>query len=82
MLSGKVYIALVILSLAILGLLLSDAKTESIYTGEKQQGVCWVGLPQVVTDSQIVQIRKIGVSWISQTPFGWQINAADTRHPL
>lgn len=78
MLSGKVYIVLGILSLAILGLFLSDAQTEPIPTYEKQQGVCWVGLPQAISDSQIVDIKKIGITWISQTPFGWQRNPTDT----
>ena len=75
---GKVYIALVILSFTILGLFLSEATTEPIPTGEKQQGVCWVGLPQAITDSQIVDVKQIGVSWISQTPFGWQRSSYDT----
>lgn len=78
MLSRKVYIALAILSLTILGLFLSDAKIESIPTVEKQQGVCWVGLPQTITETQIIDVKKIGVSWISQTPFGWQRNPLDT----
>lgn len=78
MLSGKVYIALIILALAILGLFLSDAKIASIPSGEKQKGVCWVGLPKVITDTQIVDAKKFGISWISQTPFGWQRNPMDT----
>jgi hypothetical protein len=78
MFSGKVYIALIFLSLTILVLLLSNAKTESIPVWAKQKGVCWVGLPQVITDTQIVNLKKFGVSWISQTPFGWQRNSLDT----
>lgn len=78
MFSGKVHIALVILSLVIVALLLSDAKDESISTEEKQKGVCWVGLPQVTTDTQLVNAKKFGVTWISQTPFGWQRSPSDT----
>ena len=75
---GKVYIAVIILSLAVLALVLSNANTESTPAWEKQKGVCWVGLPQVVTDSQIVNIKAFGVNWISQTPFGWQRGLSDT----
>jgi len=76
--SGKVYIALIVLSFTTLGLFLTNAKTESIPFEEKQKGVCWVGLPKAIGDSQIVDIKNLGVSWISQTPFGWQRTLSDT----
>lgn len=75
---GKVYIVLGILSFSILGLVLTNAKTDPIVIAEKQKGVCWVGLPQVISDTQIVDLKKFGVGWISQTPFGWQKSPTDT----
>lgn len=75
---GKFHIGLIIVSLGVLALAWSNAKTESIPAVEKQKGVCWVGLPQAITDSQIVDVKEFGVSWISQTPFGWQRDPSDT----
>ncbi|NJM25956.1 MAG: hypothetical protein HC859_11210 [Bacteroidia bacterium] len=41
----------------------------------KQKGVCWVGSRQQVTQAHLLSLRDNGVTWISQTPFGWQRDA-------
>lgn len=40
--------------------------------GEKQKGVCWVAGHQKITEKEFKKIIDLHVSWISQTPFGWQ----------
>jgi hypothetical protein len=45
---------------------------------EKQKGVCWVGTPQPVVPEDINKLASVGVTWISQTPFGWQQQINDT----
>lgn len=42
------------------------------YAVVKQKGVCWVGGREVVTQKEIEKLKECGVTWISQTPFGWQ----------
>lgn len=39
---------------------------------EKHRGVCWVGGPSMVDDTDLQQLAEKNVNWISQTPFGWQ----------
>ena len=41
----------------------------------KQKGVCWVGGREVVTEKEIAALVKCNITWISQTPFGWQREA-------
>jgi hypothetical protein len=45
---------------------------------EKQKGVCWVGQSQPVTAADFIKLKEAGVTWISQTPFGWQQSIHDT----
>jgi len=78
MFSGKVYIASSITGLIVIGVFLANVNTEKVTALEKQKGVCWVGQPQAITELEIKDIKKCGVGWISQTPFGWQRNPFDT----
>lgn len=39
---------------------------------EKQKGVCWVGGRELVTGKEIDALVSNHITWISQTPFGWQ----------
>ncbi len=39
---------------------------------EKQQGVCWVGGREKVSEEHLQTLVDHHVTWISQTPFGWQ----------
>lgn len=38
----------------------------------KQKGVCWVGGPEMLQGGEIEALLPVGVTHISQTPFGWQ----------
>lgn len=78
MFSLRVYITPLILGLVALGLFFSKRNPARVPTVVKQKGVCWVGLPQATTASEIEEAKRCGVSWISQTPFGWQRSASDT----
>lgn len=78
MFSLKVYIAPAVLGLFILGLFLSRPKPIKYPREDRQKGVCWVGLPQPVTADEISDVKKCGISWISQTPYGWQRSSSDT----
>ena len=46
------------------------------FDSSRLRGVNWVGSDSV-TAAQLVPLRKAGVTWIAQTPFGWQSGAAD-----
>lgn len=78
MFSGKVYIASSVTGLIVIGVLFLNDNTETLLATEKQKGVCWVGQPQSITEVEIKDVKKRGVNWISQTPFGWQRNPFDT----
>lgn len=41
----------------------------------KHKGVCWVGGREVVTATQVQAAKDAGITWLSQTPFGWQDSA-------
>jgi hypothetical protein len=41
----------------------------------KHKGVCWVGGREEVNAAHIRHLQETGVTWISQTPFGWQSGA-------
>jgi hypothetical protein len=43
-----------------------------ISSSDKHRGVCWVGGPYEISESEVQEIASKGVNWISQTPFGWQ----------
>jgi hypothetical protein len=45
--------------------------TGAIAQSNKQQGVCWVGGREVVTEKEIASLVNNHINWISQTPFGW-----------
>lgn len=45
---------------------------------ERQKGVCWVGTREPVVQEDIDKLKLVGVTWISQTPFGWQQLPGDT----
>jgi hypothetical protein len=51
----------------------------SIDKKEKQQGVCWVGGREKVTEEHFNSLVDHNVTWISQTPFGWQAKS-DTAY--
>ena len=46
------------------------------FDSSRLRGVNWVG-GDSVTAAQLMPLRKAGVTWIAQTPFGWQGGAAD-----
>ncbi len=78
MFSLKVFVAPLILGLVALSFYFSRTNTVLTTATIKQKGVCWVGLPQITTAAEIKDVKRAGISWISQTPFGWQGSAADT----
>lgn len=43
-----------------------------ISVADKHRGVCWVGGPYTVDDTDLRELAEKNVNWISQTPFGWQ----------
>lgn len=45
----------------------------------RQQGVCWVGGRQQVTEREFESLVKNNVNWISQTPFAWQSSFSDPQ---
>jgi hypothetical protein len=42
----------------------------------KHQGVCWVAGREAVSDKELATLTRNHVTWISQTPFGWQRDAS------
>lgn len=72
----KLYFFLAVPLLLVASYFLYNAEPKPVF--EKQKGVCWVGSPQAVTAEDIAVLKTRGVTWISQTPFGWQQNPADT----
>lgn len=74
----KTFVILVPLALiAIYPFIRTKLKTPAS-TGSKHKGVCWVGQPQPVSEKHLSALSDLGVTWISQTPFGWQREAHDT----
>lgn len=50
----------------------------------RHRGVCWVAGPRPVTGEHLDPLLEHGVTWISQTPFGWQDRPDDPElrfHP-
>ena len=39
---------------------------------DKQKGVCWVGSPRPLEGWELDSLSLIGITYISQSPFGWQ----------
>ena len=56
-------------------LITSFNPVQRIDTQKKQQGVCWVGGREVVTEKEIANLIKCNITWISQTPFAFQRDA-------
>jgi hypothetical protein len=56
----------------------SPAGSE-INFSERQKGVCWVGSRSRVETDHLEALRACGVTWISQTPFGWQRDTSDPQ---
>jgi hypothetical protein len=58
------------------GLLICSAceneKQLAKFEGKKHKGVCWVGSRNPLEGGELDALKKLGVSHLSQTPFGWQ----------
>ncbi len=63
--------SLILFSIVILFLGL-NSKSASFKTTERQRGVSWVADRQSVVEEDFEPLIKNNVSWIVQTPFGWQ----------
>lgn len=77
----KTRLLIIIINALLLGLL---ARFVIPFTDEaivpmatKQQGVCWVGGRQVVTEKEIEPLVYNNINWVSQTPFAWQSSVTD-----
>lgn len=51
------------------------ADSQPVTAIAKHRGVCWVGSREIVTEKEIESLVACNVTWISQTPFGWQRDA-------
>ena len=51
-----------------------DENRIVIPLAEKHRGVCWVGSPRPLEGWELDSLTSVGVTHISQTPFGWQEN--------
>lgn len=73
------FFSIVVLAAVLIGLLtIPVSKPGSGYVlAGKQKGVCWVGGRNPVTQIQFETLKRNGVTWISQTPFGWQRGVSD-----
>ncbi|SHM75496.1 hypothetical protein SAMN04488057_103216 [Cyclobacterium lianum] len=49
------------------------------FENTKHRGVCWVGSRNPLKGGEMAGATAAGVSHISQTPFGWQEDPADSR---
>lgn len=58
-----------------LALLSADVPVRHATVTHKQKGVCWVASREKVTAEQFTALVDHHVTWISQTPFGWQRKA-------
>lgn len=72
-----ILLALPLLLIALVFGIFGGTKPQSISAinipmDEKHRGVCWVGGPNVIDSSHILNVASKHVNWISQTPFGWQ----------
>jgi Glycoside Hydrolase Family 113 len=63
--------ALTAIGLGVLTFPASNPEKKAI-PAARQKGVCWVGGRTPVTQVEFDALKKCGVTWISQTPFGWQ----------
>ena len=52
-----------------------DPPQLPVIPGARQRGVCFVAGPAPPTDADFADLAAHGVTWISQTPFGWQARA-------
>ena len=73
------YSSFALLAVAAFGVLMRNNFSVSpdelnILTANKHKGVCWVGTPRPVGQTEFESLKKCGANWISQTPFGWQQN--------
>jgi hypothetical protein len=55
-----------------LSFLILIANQNLFAQNDKQKGVCWVAGREIVSEKEISELVNNGVTWISQTPFGWQ----------
>ncbi|MDO9554503.1 hypothetical protein [Rhodonellum sp.] len=51
---------------------------NTIKITDKQKGICWVGSPRPLEGWELDSLRHLGITHISQTPFGWQ---SDPKSP-
>ncbi|WP_244874479.1 glycoside hydrolase family 113 [Cyclobacterium marinum] len=54
----------------------SNKKLAS-YEGVKHKGVCWVGTRNPLSGGELQSLKELGVSHLSQTPFGWQKSVSE-----
>ena len=60
----------------------SSAEAKSVgFDSSRLRGVSWVGSDSV-TAAELEPLRQAHVTWIAQTPFGWQASAAETTVQL
>jgi len=75
----KIRLLLIILAILLFGMLarfvVPLAEDDPTSISAKQQGVCWVGGRQIVTEEEIEPLVRNNINWISQTPFAWQSSA-------
>jgi hypothetical protein len=71
--AGWIFFSLLILG-GVYAYVLSPLQGEQLWVPEepKQKGVCWVGGPEVLKGNELEALLPVGVTHISQTPFGWQ----------
>ena len=50
----------------------SEESTGVLFDEPKYRGVCWVGGRTPVEEEDFLPLVENHVSWIVQTPFGWQ----------
>ncbi|WP_235114380.1 glycoside hydrolase family 113 [Cyclobacterium qasimii] len=66
------YLWLVLL-LGVMGLSSCESnKKLASFEGVKHKGVCWVGSRKPLQGGELRSLQNLGVSHLSQTPFGWQ----------
>lgn len=68
---------LILVPILLLAIFIVNGSKESIII-EKQKGICWVGTPQAISQSDVSALASAGITWMSQTPFAWQQNPGDT----
>lgn len=50
----------------------NSSPTIFIPNHEKHRGICWVGSSRIISKSELDNLVRKNINWISQTPFGWQ----------